>query len=39
MLTTLRRLSWQNYFYRQGSVTGVAKMRLAQIIEFLSLAG
>jgi hypothetical protein len=39
MLTTLRRLSWQNYFYRQGSVTGVAKKRLAQIIEFLSLAG
>lgn len=39
MLTTLRRLSWQNYFYRQGSVTGVAKKRLAQIIKFLSLAG
>jgi len=39
MLTTLRRLSWQNYFYTQGSVTGVAKKRLAQIIEFLSLAG
>ena len=39
MLTTLRRLSWQNYFYQQGSITGVAKKRLAQIIEFLSLAG
>jgi hypothetical protein len=39
MLTTLRRLSWQNYFYTQGTVTGVAKNRLSQIIEFLSLAG
>jgi hypothetical protein len=39
MLTTLRRLSWTEQFRRVLGKSGVAKKRLAQFTEFLSLAG
>jgi hypothetical protein len=39
MLTTLRRQSWNEHFSRVLRQGGVAKTHLAQIIEFLSLAG
>jgi hypothetical protein len=39
MLTTLRRLSWLDKFRNLPSPSRVAKKLLAQIIEFLSLAG
>jgi hypothetical protein len=39
MLTTLRRLSWQDKFRTLPAKTRLARKALAQIIEFLSLAG
>jgi SRSO17 transposase len=39
MLTTLRRRSWLDLFRTVPSASGCAKKQLAQIIEFLSLAG
>lgn len=39
MLTTLRRLSWRDKFRTLPAKIGLAKKALAQIIEFLSLAG
>jgi SRSO17 transposase len=39
MLTTLRRLSWQNYFCGLLSTTGCLKKRIAHLTEFASLAG
>jgi SRSO17 transposase len=39
MLTTLRRMSWLDYFRRLHSKPGCAKKCIAQIIEFLSLSG
>jgi hypothetical protein len=39
MLTTLRRLSWREKFYTPFTKSGLTKKALAQIIEFLSLAG
>ena len=39
MLTTLRRLSWQDKFRTLPPKTRLARKVLAQIIEFLSLAG
>jgi len=39
MLTTLRRLSWRDKFRRLPLANRPAKKQLAQLIEFLSLAG
>ena len=39
MLTTLRRLSWRDKFRRLPLANRLAKKQLAQLIEFLSLAG
>jgi hypothetical protein len=39
MLTTLRRLSWLEKIRRLPLPSRLAKKHLAQIIEFLSLAG
>jgi SRSO17 transposase len=39
MLTTLRRLSWQQRFRGVPLPSGLPKKQLAQIIEFLSLSG
>ena len=39
MLTTLRRLSWQDKFRGLPLPSRLAKKQLAQVIEFLSLAG
>lgn len=39
MLTTLRRMSWTEHFRGVLGKRGVAKKRLAQLTEFLSLAG
>lgn len=39
MLTTLRRMSWQDKFRTLPAKTRLARKALAQIIEFLSLAG
>ena len=39
MLTTLRRLSWQDKIRPLSLKSSVAKKVLAQIVEFLSLAG
>ena len=39
MLTTLRRLSWRDQFRRLPLANRPAKKQLAQLIEFLSLAG
>ena len=39
MLTTLRRLSWQDKIRTLPITSRVAKKVLAQIVEFLSLAG
>jgi hypothetical protein len=39
MLTTLRRQSWTEQFSRVLPKSGLAKKQLAQLIEFLSLAG
>lgn len=39
MLTTLRRLSWKEHFRRLLPETSVVKKSLAQITEFLALAG
>jgi hypothetical protein len=39
LLTTLRRLSWQNHFRGLLPKTGVVKKRVTHLTEFLSLAG